>query len=335
MFDLEIRDLRILTALAENGSLVRAARVLDMSQSGLTRALSALELKVGTRLFDRHKRGLHKTETCRAMIAAGSNILAEVDQLRTTVAALKTEKASAICIASGMFAYETVVCSAAAQFLELKPMVQLHLKNGLAPDAIREVRERRAEMAVAELSELEAPEEFNIEPMRRHPVLLVVRPDHPLTRLGRPAELPEIFAYPTVTTSYLTARVAIPIAKARTAFKGNNMHPTFPAVLMESVSDCIGFTTVSSAVAGATAPAIAMALRENSLVALPFHAPWLVTNFGIITLRGRRLSESADAFIRLLKAADVASAALADQLAPERAVYTKEFATLAPRHTHG
>jgi hypothetical protein len=80
--------------------------------------------------------------------------------------------------------------------LDLKPMIELQVKSGLAPAAIRELRERRVELAEAErseLSELDSTEEFNVEPPHRHPVLRVVRAGHPLTRLGRPAELEEIF----------------------------------------------------------------------------------------------------------------------------------------------
>jgi DNA-binding transcriptional LysR family regulator len=321
MFDIEIRDLRILFALASNGSLVRAARVLKMSQPGLTRALTAIETKVGSRLFDRSHRGLDTTEACRAILASGSNILAEVNLLRATVSGLGETEKGTLAVAAGPFAQETVVLPAVAHLIEAHPNIQMHARCFPAPSAVRELRERRAELLIVELTDVDAPQEFEIIPLRRHPIVLMVRHDHPLTMMKAPLKLEDIFAYPTVTSSYVTARVAVPIGRARSNATGFEVHPMFPAALVESVSDCLGIAAVSSAITGATAPSIVMPIRSGALVALPFHAPWLTTNFGILSLRGVALSPAAQSFIRLIKEADQKAAALAMVLVPHLAAH--------------
>ena len=54
--------LRIFHAAAEAGSFTHAAQTLHMSQSAISRQVSALEQDVGVPLFQRHARGLIMTE---------------------------------------------------------------------------------------------------------------------------------------------------------------------------------------------------------------------------------------------------------------------------------
>lgn len=52
----------VLAAVVENGSFVKAADVLGLSASGVSRAISRLEGRIGVRLFDRTTRALHLTD---------------------------------------------------------------------------------------------------------------------------------------------------------------------------------------------------------------------------------------------------------------------------------
>jgi DNA-binding transcriptional LysR family regulator len=52
----------VLTAVAEAGSFARAAETLDMTPSGVSRAIARLEARLGVRLFDRSARSVALTE---------------------------------------------------------------------------------------------------------------------------------------------------------------------------------------------------------------------------------------------------------------------------------
>ncbi|WP_118137617.1 LysR family transcriptional regulator [Oceanicella sp. SM1341] len=52
----------VLAAVVENGSFVKAAEVLGLSASGVSRAVSRLESRIGVRLLDRTTRALHLTD---------------------------------------------------------------------------------------------------------------------------------------------------------------------------------------------------------------------------------------------------------------------------------
>lgn len=66
----ELRQLRYLVAIAEEGNLGRAARRLFVSQPALSYALKELETELGVKLFDRHAGGVRAT-------AAGEDVVAE------------------------------------------------------------------------------------------------------------------------------------------------------------------------------------------------------------------------------------------------------------------
>ena len=58
---LKMRHLRTLVAIAEHGSLVRAAKALSISQPAVTKTLAELEDIAGHRLFERSPKGVTLT----------------------------------------------------------------------------------------------------------------------------------------------------------------------------------------------------------------------------------------------------------------------------------
>src|SRR5690349_24404349 len=76
----EIRQLRYFAAVAEHGSVSRAAVELHLSQSALSEALRKLEVELGAELLHRTSRGVRPT-------AAGEALLPEA---RRAVAAFET-----------------------------------------------------------------------------------------------------------------------------------------------------------------------------------------------------------------------------------------------------
>ena len=64
----DIRAMRQLLALGEQGSFARAARQLGITQPALSRSVQALEARIGARLFDRGREGVIPTDVGRLLL---------------------------------------------------------------------------------------------------------------------------------------------------------------------------------------------------------------------------------------------------------------------------
>jgi DNA-binding transcriptional LysR family regulator len=74
--------LQYFVAVAEHGSVSKAAQELSISQSAVTEALKHLEADLGVRLFHRHPRGLTTTQNGHQFLRHASDILAGVQGAR-------------------------------------------------------------------------------------------------------------------------------------------------------------------------------------------------------------------------------------------------------------
>ena len=91
-----LRQLHLLLALHECGSVVRAAQHLDISQSAATQALAELERVLDVRLFERHARGLRPTPAGQALTDAARGIMSELEDVAEALAALRLGASAAL-----------------------------------------------------------------------------------------------------------------------------------------------------------------------------------------------------------------------------------------------
>ncbi|MBB3564831.1 DNA-binding transcriptional LysR family regulator [Rhizobium sp. BK512] len=82
-----LRQIQYFVAVAEQGSVTRAAQNLSISQSSITEALKELESDLGVVLFERHPRGLSITHNGHQFLRHATKILATVSDARTSFSA--------------------------------------------------------------------------------------------------------------------------------------------------------------------------------------------------------------------------------------------------------
>jgi DNA-binding transcriptional LysR family regulator len=79
-----LRQLQYFVAVAEQGSVSRAAQHLSISQSSVTEAIKELESDLGVELFERHPRGLAITHRGHQFLRHATKILSDVSDARRT-----------------------------------------------------------------------------------------------------------------------------------------------------------------------------------------------------------------------------------------------------------
>ena len=83
--NLNLHHLRLFRAVARDGTLTGAARVLNLSQSALSTQIKALEAALGHDLFERRGRGLALTEAGRIALDHAEAIFRTADDLTATL----------------------------------------------------------------------------------------------------------------------------------------------------------------------------------------------------------------------------------------------------------
>src|SRR6266487_6905946 len=80
--DMDWDKLKVFHAAAEAGSFTHAGEQLGMSQSAVSRQVSALEQDLGVALFHRHARGLILTEQGDHLFRAANEVLVKLEGVR-------------------------------------------------------------------------------------------------------------------------------------------------------------------------------------------------------------------------------------------------------------
>ncbi|WP_426235498.1 LysR family transcriptional regulator [Pararhizobium sp. DWP1-1-3] len=87
-----LRQLQYFIAVAEQGSVTRAAQNMSISQSSITEAIKELETDLGVELFERHPRGLHITHNGHQFLRHATKILAGVSDARRSFSQEREER---------------------------------------------------------------------------------------------------------------------------------------------------------------------------------------------------------------------------------------------------
>jgi DNA-binding transcriptional LysR family regulator len=75
-----LRDLHVVLAVAESGSMAKAAAHLSISHPVISKTISDLERTLGVRLFDRNAQGVELTAYGQALLKCGVTVFDEMRQ---------------------------------------------------------------------------------------------------------------------------------------------------------------------------------------------------------------------------------------------------------------
>jgi DNA-binding transcriptional LysR family regulator len=137
--------LRIFHAAAEAGSFTRAGDLLNMSQSAVSRQVSALEQELGSPLFHRHARGLILTEEGELLMRTARDIVLKLENVRAKLLDSRGEPTGALRVTTTVGLGSTWLTERVHEFVDLYPGIRLEL---ILDDSELDVAMRQADVAV-------------------------------------------------------------------------------------------------------------------------------------------------------------------------------------------
>jgi len=312
---LELQQLRQVVALAEYRSFVRAAAVLHISQPALSRSIQAVEREFGSNLFVRSSAGVIPTDMGRLYIERARDLLRMADELQGEAlghAALSTGRVD---VGGGPFPASAFLGLAAARFAEQFPRVGVRLHAGNWDDLVHPLRSRTLDFFVAETSLLTREPDLEVVALPvRHPLFFVARAGHPLTRKAGSVRAADVTEWPFATPSRIPPRVLDPFLAAHRegSARSVKLHP-FPAIECNGLEPLKRIVASSDIVTATILPCIADELEQGSMRLLATE-PWMHLHYGIISLRGRPWTHTAEAMRDLVLQAEQAATELGQRL---------------------
>lgn len=177
--------------VVEVGSFTRAGELLNLSQPAVTRQIAALEEEFGGPLFERRGKGIHLTPRGKVVLDYAQAQAAEIDSLRSRLAALNNPEQGMVSIASvtttGLFTLPPLL----TMFNQRHPQVRFRLWSGRVGGVIDRVLAGEADLGLVTSPYLHP--RLECHPLFEDPVVLVAAPERaaalpsplPLQRLAQ------------------------------------------------------------------------------------------------------------------------------------------------------
>ncbi|UJQ94484.1 LysR family transcriptional regulator [Mariluticola halotolerans] len=137
--------LRIFHTAAESGSFTHASEKLNMSQSAISRQVSALEDDLGLKLFIRHARGLVLTEVGEQLFRTAHRMQRELQQVETQMSESRDTPAGPLIVTTTVGFGSSWLSSRIYEFVKLYPTINLEIKLN---DAELDLAMRAADVAI-------------------------------------------------------------------------------------------------------------------------------------------------------------------------------------------
>jgi DNA-binding transcriptional LysR family regulator len=119
--------LRIFQAAAEAGSFTHAGETLGLSQSAISRQVSALEQDLGAPLFHRHARGLLLTEQGETLLSAVHDVSLKLDAVRSRLIDSREKPHGDLRVTTTLALGANWLAPRLGEFAELFPEIKLQL----------------------------------------------------------------------------------------------------------------------------------------------------------------------------------------------------------------
>ncbi|HEY6455443.1 MAG TPA: LysR family transcriptional regulator [Steroidobacteraceae bacterium] len=175
---MEFQQLRHLVAAVDCGNLFKAARECGISQSGLSRSIHSLEIRLGVELLTRKAKGVEPTIYGRSVVQRARLILNEVNRSVEDLRALQAAKLGDVTVGVTQNYAHYLIPQVLIELYSNHPEVQVTVVTGGFLDLVEQLTIGAIDFAFGLLGKVEQSSEVRIEALREHFSKVVARSTH-------------------------------------------------------------------------------------------------------------------------------------------------------------
>lgn len=174
---LRLKHFRLLTAIDDHKSLLKAAEHIAMSQPGATKALQEIEDALGETLFLRTNRGLEPNELGHCVIRYARLIQTDLAHLREEMTGILEGHGGRLSIGMIMGAVPLSV-SMISKLLKKQPSLSVEIVEGTSGNLLHLLDDGRIDVAICRTSVSHRPEVYNSLNVRNEDLVVVASNQH-------------------------------------------------------------------------------------------------------------------------------------------------------------
>ena len=288
---LKLRDLHILLAVMELGSMGKAATRLAMSQPAVSKAIADLEYALGVRVLDRSRQGIEPTVYGRALLKCGSAVFDDLRRGVQEIGFLSDPTAGEVRIGTSEFAGAGIVSAVIEQLSRQHPRLVFEVAIADSASLYRQLAERSFELGIGRMLGRSTEENVSAEILYDES-LVVVAGNQSKWASRRKIRLAELISERWIMSPADTVVTSL----LQDACRANNLEPPRPAVVTLSLH--MRNTLLATGHFLTVLPASMLRFSTNRLFrALPVELGAPQRPVAILTLKNRTLSPVAQLFV--------------------------------------
>lgn len=265
---LDLRQLRYFIAVAETENVGRAAEILHISQSPLSRQIKQLEDQLGVLLFERNKKRLYLTQEGRDFLGEARALMANAQRVESFGRRLGTGAAGRLAIGYVEGAMHANVLSPALQrFRRTHPAVALSLQGLGTAVQFERLRQRALDLGFVYRAPEESPD-LSSAVVIDEPLVLALPKDDPL-RKAKNIEPAQLHQRPWI------AVVRQPVDTVRTSLLAGFQRAGFTPDIAYEASDPLSSLQLVAAGVGLAVVQASLATANPSDDVVFRSLPWL------------------------------------------------------------
>jgi DNA-binding transcriptional LysR family regulator len=290
---IRLRDLHILLAVAECGSMSKASLRLGVSHPVISKTVSELEHSLGVKLFDRNPQGVELTAYGGALLNCGRIVFDEMRQGLKRIEFLTNPNEGDLRIGCPEIEIAGIFPSIVERFISKCPGARVQVVHAnTSMLQFDELRSRQVDLLVGRARPAILADDLTYENLFEDSHVVLAGKDSPWLGRGN-LELAELMNEPWVLPPY----ESVPGPFIINFFRANNLEP--PRASLSTLSAQLTITLVATGrFLGFLPEGVARTSGARAgLVMLPVKLPRSPIAVDIITVKNRTLSPLAELFI--------------------------------------
>jgi DNA-binding transcriptional LysR family regulator len=291
---LKMSDLRMLLAVAQWGSMSKAAAHLNISQSAISKAIKNLEHAIKVPLFDRTPQGVAPTMYAQALLRSGVAAFDELRQGLKQIEFLADPSAGELRIGSTEPLVPGVLAAVLDRLSRQYPRITFYVTQADFETLVyRELQGRRVDLIVGRIHGSIADGSFDIETLFHDQLFVAAGTNSPWVRRRR-LELADVIDEPWILPPH-DSQIGSLVAEA---FGASGLSLPRASVVCFSIQMHNAMLATGRYLSMLSGSMLRLSGSRLSIKALPISVPITRRPVGIITVRSRTISPVAQLFIR-------------------------------------